>query len=83
MTRNELVELIENGRDIMFDCLDKHYTILTWTNEGIFIGEQITDTQRDDIHEYYDTAEQLVSNFKVNGIYLYELLDKITITEYS
>lgn len=80
MTRSELVDLIENGGDIMFDCLDKHYTILTWTKEGIFIGEQITETQKEDIHEYFESAEQLVSNFKVNGIHLYELLDEINIT---
>lgn len=83
MTRSELVDLIENGRDILFDCLDKHYTILTWTAEGIFIGEQITETQKEDVHEYFDSAEDLVSNFKVNGIHLYNLLDEVKITEYS
>ncbi len=80
MTRNELVDLIENGGDIMFDCLDKHFTILTWTDQGIFIGEQITENQKKDIHEYFDSAEQLVAEFKVNGIHLYDLLDKINIT---
>lgn len=80
MTRNELVNLIDNGGDIMFDCLDKHYTILTWTDDGILIGEQITDTQKEEINEYFETAEQLVSEFKVNGIPLYDLLDKINIT---
>ncbi|MGN1114311.1 MAG: hypothetical protein ACI4RC_04240 [Oscillospiraceae bacterium] len=80
MTRNELIDLIENGGDIMFDCLDKHYTILTWTDDGIFIGEQITENQKEDIHEYFDSAEHLVSNFKVNGVHLYDLLDKINIT---
>lgn len=83
MTRNELVNLIDNGGDIMFDCLDKHYTILTWTDNGILIGEQITATQKEEINEYFDTAEQLVSEFKVNGIHLYDLLDEIKITEYS
>lgn len=80
MTRNELVNLIENGGDIMFDCMDKHYTILTWTDDGILIGEQITNTQKEEINEYFDTAEQLVSEFKVNGIPLCDLLDKINIT---
>ncbi len=83
MTKNELIDLIENSGDIMFDCLDKHYSVFTWTEDGIFIGEQITEEQPEDIHEYFDTAEELVNNFKVNGIHLYDLLDKIKITEYS
>lgn len=80
MTRSELVDLIENAGDIMFDCLDKHYTILTWTDDGILIGEQITETQKKERNEYFDSAEELVAEFKVNGIHLYDLLDSINIT---
>lgn len=40
MTRSEFIRKIEEGRDIMFDVLGRHYTILTWLDEGIGIGEQ-------------------------------------------
>ncbi|SDA20100.1 hypothetical protein SAMN02910447_01681 [Ruminococcus sp. YE71] len=80
MTKKELIELIDTSGDIMFDCEDKHYTILTWTDEGIFIGEQITETQKKDRHEYFKTGEQLVSEFLVNGKPLGDICDRIVIT---
>ncbi|MDO5125344.1 MAG: hypothetical protein Q4D35_03090 [Ruminococcus sp.] len=80
MTKSEFIDLIENGGDIMFDCLDKHYTILTWTDDGIFIGEQITETQKEEISEYFNSAEDLVANFKVHGIPLGELIDEVNVT---
>lgn len=60
----------------MFDCLGKSYTILTWTDNGICIGEQNND---DDDH-FYDNAEQLVKSFKINNIPLCDISDKVIIT---
>lgn len=80
MTRNELIEKIENGSDILFDVSGKHYTILTWCDEGIAIGEQ---NRPEDPLLYFPTAKELVENFKVNGVPLGELAAGVRITEYS
>ena len=79
MTKNEFVSKIDNGYDIMFDILDRHFTIVTWLDEGIGIGEQRKNTPP----EIFRTAEELVECFKVDGRTLAELVDDIVITQYS
>ncbi len=66
----------------MFDCLGKHYTILTWTEDGIAIGEQTTSIT-DDTNQIYSTAEDLINNFRINGLALVDIIDKVKITYYS
>ena len=80
MTKNELISKIKDGYDIMFDVREKHYTILTWTSEGIAIGEQYPN---DNEIQYFKTAEELVSQFNVGDIPLAELASEIKITEYT
>lgn len=80
MTKLELIDLIANGRDIMFDVAGKHYTILTWCEEGIGIDQQYPN---DFQMSYYPDATALVENFKVNSVPLGELAAGIRITEYS
>ena len=40
MKKSEIAAKIESGRDIMFDVGNRHYTIITWLDDGIGIGEQ-------------------------------------------
>ena len=80
MTRSEFITKIENGYDNMFDVAGKHYTILTWTDAGIEIGEQ----NRPDVPiQCFATAEQLVDNFLVHDVPLSKLVQKVVITDYS
>lgn len=80
MTKSELIEQIENGSDIMFDVAKKHFTILTWTDDGIAIGEQFPN---DGELQYYESAEDLVEGFMVNGRPLGSLVNDIVITQYT
>ena len=79
MTRKELIEKIDKGSDILFDVAGRHFTILTWTDKGIAIGEQNKNTPA----EYFDSPEALVDNFKVDGVTLAELSRGIVITDYT
>jgi len=80
MTRGELIDKIENGSDILFSVAGRHYTILTWTEEGIAIGQQHPND-----HEirYFGTPEELVDNFVIGKKTLGELSKDIVITQYT
>ena len=80
MTRSEFEKLIENGSDIMFSVFGRKYTILTWTDLGICIGEQYPN---DGELQYYDTPAELLRNFKINNIPIGEITKDIFITQYS
>lgn len=80
MTKAELIDKIENGSDIMFDVANRHFTILTWMDEGIAISEQ---HPHDGEPQYFDTAEALVEGFKINGKPLGSLSDKVVIVQYT
>ena len=80
MTRAELIDIIDNGSDIMFSVAGRHYTILTWTDKGIAIGEQYPND-----HEirYFETAEELVDHTVIDGKSLGEMAGEIVITQYT
>lgn len=80
MTRAEFVEKIENGSDILFDVRGKHFTILTWPDDGIAIDEQYPN---DGNIKYFGTAEELVDGFFVDGKPIANIADEIRITEYT
>lgn len=80
MTKSDFISKIENGRDILFDVAGQSFTILTWPEEGIAIGEQ----NRPEVPiKYFPTAEALVENFLVHGIPLQDLVKNLVITEYT
>ena len=80
MTKDDFVEKIENGSDIMFSVSGKQFTILTWMDDGIAIGEQHPN---DGDLQYYDTAEDLVERFMIDGKPLGAIASNIKITQYS
>ena len=80
MTKADFIEKIENGSDIMFDIVGRHFTILTWPADGILIDEQYP---KDGNEKYYKTAKELVDGFMIDGVPLADLCDKVVITDYS
>lgn len=80
MTKNEFIQLIEDGRDIMFDLSGKHFTILTWLDDGIGIDEQYPNDTKMSV---YSSAKELIENYKVNNVPIGELIADIEITDYS
>lgn len=80
MTKNEFITKIENGSDIMFDVSGKHFTILTWCDDGIGIDEQYPNERG---MQYFKTAKELVENFVVDNVHIGDLANKIVITDYT
>ena len=80
MTKNEFINKVENGSDIMFDVVGRHFSIFTWMDEGIGIGEQFP---HDDKMQYFDTAEALVENYEIGGKPLADLVNQVVITDYT
>ncbi len=80
MKKSEFITKIENGGDIMFDVGGRHYTILTWLDDGIGIGEQ---NKPECGLSVYPDASTLLKDFLVDGIPLGDLAEKVVITDYS
>lgn len=80
MTKSDFINKIESGSDIMFDVYDKHYTILTWCDDGIGIDEQHPNEKG---MRYFGSASELAEKFLVNNIPIGELTNEIIITDYS
>lgn len=78
LTINDFKKIIDTSGDITFDCLGASYTILTWTDKGIVIGKQ-----NDDDDCYYESSDDLIANYKINGKYISDVIDKINVTFYS
>ena len=79
MTRSELVDLIDAGNDIMFDCDGKSFTILGWYEDGPIISEQVTE----DNERVFKDGAQLVDNYIINGKPLKDRLHQIDVTFHS
>ena len=80
MTKNEFIDKIENGSDILLDVSGKHFTILTWCDDGIGIDEQHPNEKG---MQYFDTPEELAEKFLVDGIPIGDISQDITITQYT
>lgn len=79
MTKDEFIWKIEHGDDIMFDAHGRHFTILTWPEEGINIGEQNLAHGG----EFFQTAEELLNNYHIGGEPLVNMVAEIEITDYT
>ncbi len=71
-----MIEHIEFGADIMFDCAGKHYTILGWYEGGPNIAEQVTEANE----QVFPTAEALLDGYMIDGKTLGERIDEVIIT---
>ncbi len=79
MTRDEFVKKIRNGSDIEFTVNGVGYTICTWTDEGISIGEW----NKAESVKNYSSPEELVDDFPVKTKKLGEVTDAIIIINYT
>ena len=80
MTKEELVSLIEDGSDIVFEVNDKSFTILTWTEGGISIAEGY----KPETEKKYKIATDLVSEYIIDGTNtLASFANDVRIVEYS
>lgn len=76
MTRDEWIRRVKYGTDIIFTVRGKRFTVFNW--EQFIIGEAYAEKD-----ERYDTAEELVDQFMVNGKSLGELAGEIVIEEFT
>lgn len=67
-------ELVEYGADIEFRFRGNEYAILPWTDDGIVIG--LRDSDEDGIFQTYD---EMVNNFVIDGNVMKDILDEIDI----
>lgn len=73
---DELKKLVDFGADIMFVCRGIGYTILAGADEGIIIGIQ----NDDDNDGCFETYEDMVDNYLIDGKKMRDVLDDIRIT---
>ena len=80
MTKQELIEKIKNGTDIMFTIGEKGFTIC----------DSETDEQGKNIASWgganaviYPDAESLVNQFTIDGKVLGDLANEVIITDYT
>ena len=71
----KLKELVEFGADIEFRYQGNDYTILPWTDEGIVIGLQNSDDDN-----VFQTYEEMIELYKLNGKVMKDVLEEIEIT---
>lgn len=73
MTIEQFNDLIENHDDIMMHCESFKFTIMT-CYEKLLIGEQNKGKPT-----YYDTVEDMLDGFKVNGKPLGEVIEAVVL----
>nr|DAI14851.1 MAG TPA: hypothetical protein [Bacteriophage sp.] len=80
MNRAELKEKIEKGSDVLFDIKDKHFTLITWVEEGIGIDE--SNSLKNNM-QFFKTADDLLNAFLIDGKCLGDLAADVVITDYT
>ncbi len=73
---DELKKLVDFGADIEFTCFGTDYTILPWTDDGISIGIQNDESQ----DACFETYEDMIDNYLIDGKKMRDVLDDIRIT---
>lgn len=75
LTRNEFIETVDTGNDVMFECSGKKFAIIM-TDDGPDIAEQETCANR----QTFADAAQLLDRYNVNGIPLAKTLSQCKFT---
>jgi hypothetical protein len=78
LTRNEFIEIVDFGNDVMFEYSEKKFAIVM-TEDGIDIAEQNTCANR----QVFEDAAQLLARYKIDGIPLEKILQKCKFTYVS
>ena len=79
MTQNEFADMVNQGGDFMFDCAGKHYALCYWSDSPIIIAEQNTEANKQE----FETVDELMTQYNVNGIPLGEQISKIVVAYQS
>lgn len=75
MTRNEFIEAVDAGNDVMFECSGKRFAIVM-TDDGPDIAEQETCAHR----QTFENAVQLLDKYSINGVPLAKVLPQCEFT---
>lgn len=75
LTRNEFIETVDSGNDIMFECSGKRFAIVM-TDNGPDIAEQETCANR----QTFADAAQLLDQYNINGVPLAQTLSQCKFT---
>ena len=75
MTRNEFIEVVDAGNDVMFECSGKRFAIIM-TDDGPDIAEQGTCANR----QTFKNAVQLLDQHNVGGVPLANILARCKFT---
>lgn len=75
LTRNEFIKIVDAGNDVMFDFRGKKFSIVM-TKCGADIAEQKTCANR----QSFESAAQLLDQYKVDGIALANALPECRFT---
>ena len=75
LTRNEFIETVDTGNDVMFECSGKKFAIIM-TDDGPDIAEQETCANR----QTFADAAQLLDQYNVNGVPLAKTLPQCKFT---
>lgn len=76
MTVNQRIEKIENGSDILFDVISRHFVVFTWTDGEIGIDEQYP-------HDHGLPYFQARKHWFTDTWPLSDIAEKIVITDYT
>ena len=74
-TRNEFIEVVDAGNDVMFECSGKRFAIIM-TDDGPDIAEQETCANR----QTFENAVQLLDKYNVGGVPLANILARCKFT---
>lgn len=75
LTRNEFIEAVDAGNDVMFECSGKKFAIIM-TDDGPDIAEQETCANR----QTFADASQLLDQYNINGVSLAQTLSQCKFT---
>ena len=79
MTKNEFIEKVKNGSEIMFMIGKRGFTIVNYFDDGPDIGEwnKVETVQK------FENAVSLVEGYIIDGRALADYAESIKITDYS
>ena len=75
LTRNEFIEIVDAGNDVMFECSGKKFAVVM-TDAGADIAEQETCANR----QVFEDAAQLLDRYKIDGVALANVLPRCKFT---
>ena len=79
MSKNELIQKIQNAYEMVIRIADRRFTICDENEKGFSIAEW----DKPETEKYFIDAEALVEGFVIDGVNLLALIDRIVIDDYT